>query len=188
MSLPPWYRPKKRVLAEAVLTLDLSRTTGIGPLEPGLSTMWDMTPIVCASDPSYRVRLTVDAEGESLRITRRRKPITMLHLKRDTKRFGSPLRAVCFSCDRLTYRLYLFNGWFQCGKCLQVTYASGQGDQRDRALARLQRLEHRLTCTEWLPRHRGRSRILAEIDRQDARLFSTMPTTLLRSLTRFAKD
>jgi hypothetical protein len=119
-----------------------------------------------------------------LRLTDR----TMLHLKRDTKRFGSPLRAVCFSCDRLTYRLYLFNGWFQCGKCLQVTYASGQGDQRDRALARLQRLEHRLTCTEWLPRHRGRSRILAEIDRQDARLFSTMPTTLLRSLTRFAKD
>ena len=188
MSIPPWYRPKKRPLAESVLTLDFSRTTGIGPLEPGLSTMWDMTPILCASDPSYRMRLTVDAEGRTLSVTRRRKPIAKLHLKRDTKRIGSPLRAVCLRCDRLTYRLYLLNGWFQCGQCLRVTYASGQRDQRDRALARKQRLEHRLDCTEYLPRHRGRRQIVAEIGRQDMRLNASMPASLLRLLSQRMED
>ena len=54
-------------------TLATRRRTGIGPLEPGLSTKWDMTPILGASDPRYRVRVEVDAEGRWLRVTRYRK-------------------------------------------------------------------------------------------------------------------
>lgn len=182
MSLPPWYRPKSRPLAEALLTIDLSRTTGIGPLVPGLSTMWDMTPLLCASYPDHRVRLTVDAEAQKLIVTRRRKLIASLYLRRDKTRIGTPLRVVCPSCQRMTYRLYWSWGWFRCGKCLRVTYASGQRDRRDRALARIQRLEHRLSCTEWLPRHRGARAIVAEIIRQDGRLFASMPVSLLRAL------
>lgn len=184
MSIPPWYRPKKRFLAETLLTVDLSRTTGIGPLEPALSTLWDMTPILCASDQSHRVRLTVDAETRSLTVTRHRKHITTLYLRRDTKRIGAPLRAICPGCERMAYRLYLAHGWFRCGKCLRVTYASGQRDQRDRALARIQRLEHRRDCTENLPRHRGRRRIIAEIWRQDMRLSASMPASLLRHIVK----
>lgn len=185
MSLPPWYRPKRRPLAEAVLSVDLSRATGIGPLVPGLSVRWDMTPLLCLSDPSYRVGLTVDAEGRTLNISRRRKPIATLWLQRDTRRFGEPIRAVCPRCSRLTHRLYLYNGWFQCGKCLNVTYASGQRGVSDRANARMQRLEHRLYCTQWLPRYRGRRKIQAEMVRQDMRWFGCLPVRLLRGLMDF---
>jgi len=188
MSIPPWYRPKKRFLAEALLTLDLSRTTGIGPLEPGLSIMWDMTPILCASDPSHRVRVTVGAEAQTLTVKRRRQHIATLRLRRDTQRIGAPLRAVCPSCEHLAYRLYLAHGWFRCGNCLRVTYASGQRDQRDRALVRIQRLEHRLDCTEHLSRHRGRRQISTEIERQDMRLNASMPASLLRRLTQKMED
>lgn len=183
MSLPPWYRPRKRFMAETLLTLDLSSATGIGPLSPGLSAKWDMTPYLCATDPSHRIRAEVDAEGARLRVLRRNKPLTPdLHLKRDARCFGSPLRAHCPACGKLTYRLYLAWGWFRCGKCLRVTYASGQRGESDRVSARMQRLQHRLDCTEYLPRHRGRRRIMAEIERQDARWFSSMPKSLFRCL------
>lgn len=183
MSVPPWYRPRKRFMAERLLTLDLSSATGIGPLSPGLSAKWDMTPYLCATDPSHRIRVEVDAEGRRLRVLRRNKPLVPdLHLKRDARRFGSPLRAHCPVCGKLTYRLYLAYGWFRCGKCLRVTYASGHGSERDRVSARQQRLEHRLACTEYLPRHRGRRRIGVEVARLDARWFATMPASLLRSI------
>jgi hypothetical protein len=182
MSLPPWYRSKTRPLAEAVRTLDLSRTTGIGPLVPGLSTMWDLTPLLCAPDPSHRVRVTVDAEGRTLSVTRHRKAISMvMYLVYNRKRLGSPLRALC-DCGRYCYRLYLWGSYFRCGKCLHVTYVSGQRDQRDRAINRMQRLEYRLACTENMPRHRGRRKIQAEITRQDGKWFSTMPASLLRKI------
>lgn len=182
MSLPPWYRPKTRPLAEALLTIDLSRTTGIGPLVPGLSTMWDMTPLLCVSEPEHRVRLTVDAEAQKLVVTRRRKHIATLYLRPDKTRIGEPLRVACPACLRKTYRLYWFWGSFRCGKCLRVTYASGQRDKRDRAVNRMQRLEHRLACTENMPRHRGRRKIQAEIVRQDGKWFSSMPVSLLRKI------
>lgn len=182
MSLPPWYRTKTRPLAEALLTIDLSRTTGIGPLIPGFSTLWDMTPLLCASYPDHRVRLTVDAEAQKLIVTRRRKHIAALYLRRDKTRIGAPLRVVCPFCERMAYRLYWSWGWFQCGKCLRITYASGQRDKRDRAVNRMQRLEHRLACTENMPRHRGRRKIQAEIVRQDRKWFSTMPASLLRKI------
>lgn len=182
MNIPPWYRPRRRYFAETLLTLDLSRAAGIGPLKAGLSTMWDMTPILCASDSSHRMRVTVDADARMLSITRRGKLITTLSLRCNTKRFGQPLRAVCPECGRLVWRLYFVNGWLRCGKCLHVTYATGRRGEQDRALARKWRLEHRLDRTDNLPRHRGRRRIEAEIERQDARLFGTMPVRLRRAL------
>lgn len=182
MSLPPWYRPKTRPLAEAMLTLDLSRTTGLGPLVPDLSLVWDMTPLLCASYPEHRMRVTVDSEAQKLIVTRRRKHIATLYLRRDMTRIGTPLRAVCPSCQRMTYRLYWGWGSFRCGKCLRVTYASGQRDRRDRTVNRMQRLEHRLACTENMPRHRGRRKIQAEIVRQDGKWFSTIPASLLRKI------
>lgn len=181
MSLPPWYRSRIRPSAEAVLSINLSRASGIGPLVPGLSVMWDMTPLLCLSDPSYRVRLTVDGAGRSLNVTRRRKPVATVYLSPDPKRIGTPLRAIC-GCGRRCYRLYLWYGHLQCGKCLRVTYASGRGEWRDRAHARIARLENRLYFTEWLPRYRGRRKITAEIARQDERLLLAMPRRLLRSL------
>jgi len=75
-----------------------------------------------------------------------------------------------------------------CGACLEVTYASGQREVRDRALARKERLQNRLECTQDLPRHRGRRRIIAEIKRQDARLLGSMPTSLLRHVARYSSD
>lgn len=189
MSLPPWYRPKRRPLAEAVLTLDLSRATGIGPLTPGLSTRWDMTPCLCTSDPGHRVRVEVDADGRQLRVERRNKPIApALRLDRDLTRIGNPLRAICPTCGRRSYRLYFAWGWFRCGKCLRVTYASGRGGENDRAHARMARLENRLYFTNRLPRHRGRKKISAEIARQDERLFLAMPARLLRFLARAMND
>lgn len=188
MSIPPWYRPRRRPLADAMLTLDLSRTTGIGPLEAGLSTPWDMTPVLCATDPSHRVRLTVDAEATTLSVKRRRKVIATLSLGLDAKRIGEPLRAICPGCGRRCYRLFLWGSYFRCGKCLRVTYASGQRDVRDRVLNRIQRLEYRLACTENMPRHRGRWKIQAEIARQDARAFATMPASLLRRIASAMND
>lgn len=185
MSLPPWYRIKRRPLAETLLTLDLSRTTGIGPLTPGLVAKWDMTPYLCASDPAYRVRAEVDAEGRKLNIMRRRKHVATVYLAHDPKRIGAPLRALC-GCGRRCYRLYLWGSHFRCGECLRVTYASGQRSTRERALARMQRLEYRLECTENLPRHRGRRKIEAKLSRLDARLFATMPLNLLQHLTNLA--
>lgn len=188
MNIPPWYRPKRRPMAEAVLTIDLSRTTGIGPLKPRLTSMWDMTPLLCANDPRYRVRLTVDAEARTLQVTYRGKSIASLWLKRDPTRIGTPLRAACPACGRPVWRLYLFNGWFRCGKCLGVTYASGQRGVSDRASARMQRLENRLYCTQWLPRYRGRRKIQAEMARQDTRWFGCTPVRLLRSLAAFMAE
>ena len=182
MSLPPWYRPKTRPLAEAVLTLDLSRTTGIGPLEAGLSTMWDMTPALCAPDPSYCVRLTVDPDAKTLRVTRRSEQLATLYLEHDATRIGKPLRAICQSCERRCHRLFLGGDNFSCGVCLRVTYSSGQYDERDRVLSRTQRLEYRLVCTNFLPRHRGRRIILADLHRQNERLLSTFPVRLQRLL------
>lgn len=188
MSLPPWYRPKRRPLAEAVLSINLSRASGIGPLVPGMSVMWDMTPLLCAPDPSYRVRVTVDSEGRTLIFTRRRRRIGMVSLAQDCRGIGAPLRAVCPRCSRCCYRLYLWGSYFRCGKCLRVTYASGQRDTRDRVLNRIQRLEHRLACTESIPRHRGRWKIQAEIARLDSRFFETMPVALLRSIEKILRD
>lgn len=98
MRLPPWYRPRSRPLAEALLTLDFARTTGIGPLEPTLSAMWDMTPICGAVDSSHRVRLIVDWRGETLSVKRQRTLLATISLRRDPKRIGEPLRAVCPGC------------------------------------------------------------------------------------------
>ena len=179
MSIPPWYCPRRRPLAEAVRTLDLSRTTGIGPLEPGLSMMWDMTPLLCASDPCHRVRVKVDSEGQTLNITRRRRPIATLALMRDFKRIGAPRRALC-GCGRQCYRLYLWGRNFRCGRCLRVTFLSGQGETRNRAHARLARLDNRLHFTQWLPRHRGRRKIIEAIDREDLRVLSTSPSWFVR--------
>lgn len=169
------------------MSINLSRACGIGPLVPGLSVMWDMTPLLCASDPSYRVRLTVDAEGRMLSATRRGKPVAMIRLESDRKRISAPLRAVC-CCGRLCYRLYLWGSYFRCGKCLRVAYASGRGSENDRAHARMARLENRLYCTEWLPRHRGRRKINAELVRQDERLLLAMPGRLLRFLAQAMND
>ena len=186
MSLPPWYRPQKRPLAEAVLSLNLSCASGIGPLFPGMSVRWDMTPLLCLSDPSYRVRVTVDSDGQRMDVTQRHSHIATLSLARDTKRIGSPLRAICPMCGRLTFRLYMYwTGSFRCGYCLRVAYASGRRDVGYRASARMQRLEQRLYCTQWLPRNRGRRKIQAEIARQDGRWLGCMPTRLRRYLAEF---
>lgn len=181
MSIPPWYRPRRRPLAEAVLSINLSRASGIGPLVPGLSVTWDMTPLLCLSDPDYKVRLTVDVDGQALNVKHRRLYIASVRLVPDPKRIGAPLRAVC-DCGRRCYRLYLWGSYLRCGKCLRVGYASGRGGESDRAHARMARLESRLSCTEWQPRHRGRRRINAEIARQDERLFLAMPGRLLKYL------
>ena len=183
MSLPPWYRPRKRPLAEAVLSINLSSASGIGPLVPGLSVRWDMTPLLCLSDPSYRVRMTVDSKGRTVSITRRHKCIATVSLARDLRRIGTPLRAIC-GCGRLCYRLYLWGRHFYCGKCLRVTYASGQRGENDRAHARIQRLESRLEFTRWRPRHRDRRKIQGQIARQDERLWAAMPASLHRALAK----
>jgi hypothetical protein len=147
-----------------------------------------MKPILGAPDQAYSVRVEVDAQAQWLSVLRRNRAIApRLRLGRDSSRIGAPVRAVCPSCNRLVYRLYLVNDWFHCGRCLSVTYASGQRERRDRALARKERLRHRLQRTEALPRHRGRRHIIAEIRRQDARLISTMPLVLLRRLDRVAR-
>lgn len=186
MNIPPWYRPRRRFLAEAVLTIDLSRSTGIGPLVPGLSALWDMTPILCQSDPSYRVRLTADAG--TLSVWHRAMLVSQLTLRPDRSRMGSPLRAVCPGCGRNVWRLYFVGGWFRCGRCLRVTYASGRAGENDRAHARIARLENRLHCTQWRPRYRGRRMIQAEIARQDRRLMATLPGPLLRRLVQALGD
>ena len=182
MSLPPWYRARRRPLAETVLTINLSRASGIGPLVPGLSVIWDMTPLRCATDPSHHVRLTVDTEVRTLRVTRHREHLATIYLAQDSKRIGAPLRAICPTCSRRCYRLYRAWGWFRCGKCLRVTYGSGCGGVSDRAHARMERLENRLYFTEWLQRHRGRRKINAEIARQDELLFPSIFGRLIRSL------
>ena len=128
MSIPPWYRPKRRPLAEAVLTLDLSRATGIGPLIPGLSAAWDMTPVLCMSDPSYCVRVTMDSDGRTLSVTRYRKHIATVYLAPDPKRIGAPLRALC-GCGRRCYRLYLWGSYFAGGMSRGTTI--GSTDMRD---------------------------------------------------------
>ncbi len=69
-------------------------------------------------------------------------------------RIDTPLRGVCRACERLTYRIYLAYEMFHCGACLEVTYASGPRETRDRALARKERLQNRLERTEDLARHR----------------------------------
>lgn len=182
MNLPPWYRPRRRPLAETVLTLDLSRTTGVGPLKPSLSTLWDMTPLLCFPSPAFRVRVTVDATGDTLTLSRRGHMMARLCLRQDRRRFGHPLRAVCPACGHLAYRLYRFNGVFCCGECLRVTYASGSRGESDRVNARLQRLQRRLACTDDLPRHRGRRKITAAIAYLDLRWAAKLPAALLRKL------
>ncbi len=185
MRVPPWYRPRKHYAAEWLPTLDLSRATGIGPLEPGMSVRWDLTPVLGASDPSYRVRVEVDVDGKWLSVYHHNtRIIPVLRLCRDNRRIGAPLRAVCPGCDRLSYRLYLCCG-VRCGKCQRVTYVSGQGSAHDRVVNRLQRLEYRLRCAEYLPRHRGAQKIRAEINRLDGLWFAGLPASLLRGLTAF---
>ncbi len=183
MSLPPWYRPRRRPLAEALPEIDLSRATGIGPLEPGLSVEWNMKPLLGMADPSHQVRLTVDSKGRALRVLRRGKRVALdLALEQDQTRIGAPLRAVCPGCGRPVFKLYLWEAAVRCGKCWGVTYASGQREPRDRAVARKERLKYRLACTDDVPRRRGRRRVLAAIRHQNARLSARMPASLLKRL------
>lgn len=182
-----------------MLALDLSCTTGIGPLEPGLSVRWDMAPdgVIYDVDPRVRLMVNVGANGsgEVLRVTQRRRLLASLSLQCDSRRMGAPLRAICPGCGRLAYRLYvscveLPGGiyHFRCGKCLRVTYASGQRGEIHRANARMQRLEKRLYFTQWLPRHRGRRKIQAEMTRQDMRWFGCLPASVLRSISDVMED
>lgn len=184
-----------------MLTLDLSRTTGVGPLELGLSVRWDMVPSGVIFDIEPRVRLIVRAGDKGfdgvLCVTQRRRLLASLPLRRDPHRIGAPLRAICPDCGRLTYRLYVsgivrlhYNSedkeqiiyHFRCGKCLHVTYASGQRAEIDRANARMHRLEQRLYGTQWLPRHRGRRKIQAEMARQDMRWLGCLSASVLLHL------
>jgi hypothetical protein len=132
----------------------------------------------------YRVRVEVDATGEQLRVYWRARLLTTLRLERDTRRIASPLRAICPRCDRLVWKLYLEHGWFGCGRCRRVTYSAGQGEERDRVFARLARLEQRLVGAEQMPRHRGRRKIVANLQRQEASRSGCIPARVLRRFAR----